>query len=352
MSDNNHYMYNQTFGEKSVANNSGAVNFNEGGTHTKNVQGPDFSSGNFHAPINYKQGSDFSNAHFGNNIGRDKIGGDNIGGNKNLGGTNFSGQFDQSPIAVSGQGPVNQNTTSSTTGPNVGKPLKEGEQGKINKEKLPEYERLINNKLLSVSFLLKGTKIQDYVCKIVTKYDLATGFLIGPHILMSNHHIFPDSNNARGAKAIFGYNDQHSFSSLKEVAIKEFIYADPELDFAVVSLCDSMPGYISLPHGPLEYATGQHANIIGHPNGNAKMVSLRSNEVTEVFTNAIEYTSDTEPGSSGSPVFDNDWELIAIHSGAGKKDDKGNWISNIGFRIDKIAAHITQHEELKKLVFG
>ncbi len=49
------------------------------------------------------------------------------------------------------------------------------------------------------------------------------------------------------------------------------------------------------------------------------MVSLRSN--TEVDENVIEYTSDTEPGSSGSPVLDNQWGLIAFHSSA---DSKGN----------------------------
>ncbi len=61
------------------------------------------------------------------------------------------------------------------------------------------------------------------------------------------------------------------------------------------------------------------------------MVSLRSN--TEVDENVIEYTSDTEPGSSGSPVLDNQWGLIAFHSSA---DSKGNWISNKGIRIDVI----------------
>jgi V8-like Glu-specific endopeptidase len=31
----------------------------------------------------------------------------------------------------------------------------------------------------------------------------------------------------------------------------------------------------------------------------------------------VEYEVDTEPGSSGSPVFNNQWELVALHSRAG-----------------------------------
>jgi hypothetical protein len=32
----------------------------------------------------------------------------------------------------------------------------------------------------------------------------------------------------------------------------------------------------------------------------------------------VDYEVDTEPGSSGSPVFNNRWELVALHSRAGK----------------------------------
>jgi len=230
--------------------------------------------------------------------------------------------------------------------------LKEGEGGKITKDKLPKYERLIYNKLVSVSFLLKGARVQESVCKITTNGP-ATGFLIAKDILMTNHHVFPDAKSVEGVNAIFGYNaSKKTSNSLKTVPIKEFIFADPKLDFALVTIAEQIPSFISLPSISLNYAPGQHANIIGHPNGKAKMVSLRRNEITEIYTNTIEYTSDTEPGSSGSPVFDNDWELIALHSSAGKQDSNGNWISNEGVRIDAIVAHIKKQEKLKKLLFS
>ena len=119
------------------------------------------------------------------------------------------------------------------------------------------------------------------------------------------------------------------------------------MDFALAEIERPMPSFIPLPNKNLYFAKGQYANIVGHPNGQPKMVSLRGNKITEVFENAIEYTSDTEPGSSGSPVFDNDWELIALHSQAGSQDSAGNWISNKGFRIDKIVQRIKQIQDPK-----
>jgi len=292
----------------------------------------------------------------GDKVGGDKTGGDKVGGNKSgnrevFGQTHneYSGNFQNVSIASTQKGSITQTMVAEPTSePNLGKGLKEGESGKTTKDKLPEYERLINDKLVSVSFLLKGAIIQDCVCKIVTRYGSATGFLVAKDILMTNHHVFPDVNHAREAKAIFGFNDPHDSTSIKTVLVKEFIYANSELDFALVTITEQMPKFIVLPSDQLEYAPKQHANIIEHPGGNAKMISLRSNEITEVYTNAIEYTSDTEPGSSGSPVFDNDWDLIALHSRAGKQDTNGKWISNKGFRIDQIVVHIKQHENLRK----
>ncbi len=66
--------------------------------------------------------------------------------------------------------------------------------------------------------------------------------------------------------------------------------------------------------------------------------------MTEVFENRVRYTTDTEPGSSGSPVFNNRWDLIAIHHAAGRWDAGANaWVSNEGMRMDKIIADLRNH---------
>ena len=79
---------------------------------------------------------------------------------------------------------------------------------------------------------------------------------------------------------------------------------------------------------------------IQHPAGRPKEVALQDNRIVKVFAEVIRYETDTEPGSSGSPVFDNGWEIIALHHSGGDRapsDPSGNtWLNNEGIRIDAI----------------
>lgn len=96
-------------------------------------------------------------------------------------------------------------------------------------------------------------------------------------------------------------------------------------------------GYLQIPNN-CTYATDQHVNIIQHPAGRRKEVALQKNNISNIYNKRIRYTTDTEPGSSGSPVFNNEWDLIAIHHAAGEWDNVNNvWVSNEGMRMDKIA---------------
>lgn len=96
--------------------------------------------------------------------------------------------------------------------------------------------------------------------------------------------------------------------------------------------------------GPSGDQPGQHVNVIQHPRGRRKEVSLQRNNLTNIYATRVRYTSDTEPGSSGSPVFNNQWDLIAIHHAAGEWDTaNGVWVSNEGMRIDKIVADLRDH---------
>ena len=94
----------------------------------------------------------------------------------------------------------------------------------------------------------------------------------------------------------------------------------------------------------ITYTTPQHVNIIQHPQGRRKEVALQENNLSHIYSERVRYTTDTEPGSSGSPVFDNGWDLIAIHHAAGDYDSVNNlWINNEGMRIDKIVADLRNH---------
>jgi endonuclease G len=54
-------------------------------------------------------------------------------------------------------------------------------------------------------------------------------------------------------------------------------------------------------------------NIIQHPGGRSKRYGIRNNLVSASTATEIRYFTDTEAGSSGSPVFNDRWEVVALH---------------------------------------
>lgn len=99
-------------------------------------------------------------------------------------------------------------------------------------------------------------------------------------------------------------------------------------------------GSLRLPAGATAYAVGQYVNIVQHPQGRRKEVAVQDNRVTRVHADVLRYETDTEPGSSGSPVFDNRWDLVALHHAGGDRDADGRWLNNEGIRIDRVVADL------------
>jgi hypothetical protein len=62
-------------------------------------------------------------------------------------------------------------------------------------------------------------------------------------------------------------------------------------------------------------------NIIQHPRGRPKEVVVQDSRVVRADNVVVQYSSDTEPGSSGSPVFNNQWALVALHHASVFSDD-------------------------------
>jgi hypothetical protein len=90
-------------------------------------------------------------------------------------------------------------------------------------------------------------------------------------------------------------------------------------------------GHIPL-RASVTYPQDMKLNVIQHPQGRRKEVVVQENELSDVYTNVIHYTSDTDYGSSGSPVFNNTWDLMALHHAR-----VPNKAANEGIRIDIVA---------------
>lgn len=57
-------------------------------------------------------------------------------------------------------------------------------------------------------------------------------------------------------------------------------------------------------------------NIIQHPVGQPKKIAIRNNLATRADSPELRYFTATLGGSSGSPVFNDNWRVVGIHRGS------------------------------------
>jgi len=165
-------------------------------------------------------------------------------------------------------------------------------------------------------FLRKGTRLAQAVCKIGNR---GTAFLIGDGLLMTNWHVLRIPDWAEGKQAIFGYeqSEDGGIAEVKQYPLNpdEFFYSNEALDVAVVAV-DGNP---SADYGSIDITNSAtlisdtRVNIIQHPNAGLKKIAIRDNGLKFFDDTILQYWTDTEHGSSGSPVFNDSWEIIGLH---------------------------------------
>jgi endonuclease G, mitochondrial len=202
----------------------------------------------------------------------------------------------------------------------------------------------------------------------------ATGFLVAPDLMITNYHVFATADECMNCGVQFGYEKVNGV--LAEGAIfpfdtGRFFYSNKDLDFAVVGVSStamSMGGALqqfrSLGLIPTtgKILVGQAVSIIQYPDGGPKKYGVRDNELLIAPGDAdlfLQYTTDTLPGSSGSPAFNKDWEVVGLHhSGVpemkdgqimtirgtpwtkGMPDSDIHWIANEGVRVSVICKNL------------
>jgi V8-like Glu-specific endopeptidase len=128
--------------------------------------------------------------------------------------------------------------------------------------------------------------------------------------------------------------------------VKAVLWSSPsnELDTAVLLLDSEVPGVEPCPVARSLPKPGPDSKvfIIGYPGGGGLSYSLFDNELLghEQGGARVHYRTPTEPGSSGSPVFNQNWELIAIHHAGGDSmqslHGSGTYEANEGIQIGAI----------------
>src|SRR5262249_20008838 len=105
----------------------------------------------------------------------------------------------------------------------------------------------------------------------------------------------------------------------KEFGVSRILCSSPreQLDMVIVELSEPVTPKVAYPLAPVLPVRGSEAqvHVIGHPSGRG--LSLSVNELLDYETPKVHYRTATEGGSSGSPVFNQDWKLIGIHHAGG-----------------------------------
>ena len=85
---------------------------------------------------------------------------------------------------------------------------------------------------------------------------------------------------------------------------------------------------------------GDRVIIVQHPKGRHQQIVLNNNRVINngLYKNFLRYTADSDYGSSGSPVFNTKWELVALHHAAIAKDtnQKRRYMYSIYYQMDSM----------------
>ncbi|MFF9012786.1 trypsin-like peptidase domain-containing protein [Streptomyces sp. NPDC014870] len=192
-----------------------------------------------------------------------------------------------------------------------------------------------------------------------------TGWLIAPELLITNHHVVNARTRSpgvllrvadddlqlqvRNSRSRFDYGADEA--ETVEATAAALVAWDEGLDFALMRLSPGLPPrpVLRVATAPL-LLTGSEpvaVNIIQHPGGQPKRVALRNNLVFEADERDLRYFTDTRSGSSGSPVFTDDWTVVALHRGTRRVEEvhyqgRTTAFVNVGTQLSRILAHLKE----------
>ena len=185
-----------------------------------------------------------------------------------------------------------------------------------------------------------------------------TAFLVGPDLALTNYHVMKPvlDGEAQAADVTLRFDyrvvedgasetvvskgtvvcltddwnvDASPYSAADEVADPPAPPPADELDYALLRLAGApgdapigeasmgaVPrGWIAMSDPPSDLSDGQPVLILQHPEGAPLKLAIDTDGVLGVNVNRtrVRYATNTMKGSSGAPVFDADWNLVALH---------------------------------------
>jgi V8-like Glu-specific endopeptidase len=216
-------------------------------------------------------------------------------------------------------------------------------------------DQVINEKLMgseshlrSIGWLEKGLRLSSAVCRLTDGHTYGTGFRCSPDSLLTNNHIIPTETAAQEFRAEFLFEDNGDGNLKTPISTtldaQRHFWTSQELDVTLVGFAEIPPASIaSVSVRPnLLVKINEHVSIIQHPEGGPKQIAVTNNRVLNLCEPFVHYFTDTMPGSSGSPVFCDSWDVVAIHRAGGyvRKNNRGDIIfANEGILTTALLKH-------------
>jgi V8-like Glu-specific endopeptidase len=202
--------------------------------------------------------------------------------------------------------------------------------------------------LLPIAFLDIGVKVSRSVARIVRNDGSSgTGFLIGGGWMLTNNHVLPTFEDAKDAVAELNYQATPAGTDAPisdyELDRRRF-HTSVANDWTVIGVEPEVEkewGFIPLK--PVDIQVSAFVNIIQHPGGGPKQIGLYHNTVVFVGDGRVQYLTDTLPGSSGAPVFNDAWQVVALHHSGGMLREPGtkqSFYRNEGIAIATVLADL------------
>jgi hypothetical protein len=200
-------------------------------------------------------------------------------------------------------------------------------------------------------------------CRAVARIEnlnedgIGTGFLVNgaalhgslpERVLITNGHVIPEGLDPRNAVVAFHGLDTDALGPNHFRVLRRWWYepsSSPQLDTTVLELDGYPEGVEPIPlASQLPARTpSSRAYLIGHPRGlQQPQFSLQDNLILDGDDTRLHYSrSHAEGAISGSPVFDDHWQLIGLHHAGGVamprlNNQPGTYPANEAITIDAI----------------
>jgi hypothetical protein len=256
--------------------------------------------------------------------------------------------------------------------------------------KTTPLQRIIqeNNSFLNLApWLAAAGQAEMRVCQVeIGTVPQGTGFLVGPSAVMTNYHVIKPvlQNKATPEKIVlrFDYKKLADGTTLNEgteykleesgwhIASSPYSAADlnkapvgtlpgaEELDFALLRVkgtpakdrvgrvmepLASPRGHFDIPNPAININPGELILILQHPQKQPLKLAMGTDSGANANNTRVRYTTNTLPGSSGSPCFNINWQLVALHhAGDPNYDGFHKPQYNQGIPIDRIQAYLAK----------